>query len=93
MKNKPLDFNVTLEVPYHVGEVAVLLYFRPGSPELAEAVIEAMQEHDAVLLSNHGKWYVVETLTKCLSGLSFSKWLVGLSSRAGWIIQYFPKKR
>ena len=41
MKNKPLDFNVTLEVPYHVGEVAVLPYFRPGSPELAEAVIEA----------------------------------------------------
>ena len=30
MKNKPLDFNVTLEVPYHVGEVAVLPYFRPG---------------------------------------------------------------
>ena len=55
MKNKPLDFNVTLEVPYHVGEVAVLPYFRPGSPELAEAVIEAMQEHDAVLLSNHGQ--------------------------------------
>ena len=55
MKNKPLDFNVTLEVPYHVGEVAVLPYFRPGSPELAEAVIEAMQDHDAVLLSNHGQ--------------------------------------
>ena len=35
MKNKPLDFNVTLEVPYHVGEVAVLPYFRPGSPELS----------------------------------------------------------
>ena len=35
--------------------LAVLPYFRPGSPELAEAVIEAMQEHDAVLLSNHGQ--------------------------------------
>ena len=55
MKNKPSDFNVTLEVPYHVGEVAVVPYYRPGSLELANAVIEAMKDHDAVLLSNHGQ--------------------------------------
>lgn len=55
MKNKPSDFNVTLEVPYHVGEVAVVPYYRPGSFELANAVIEAMKDHDAVLLSNHGQ--------------------------------------
>ena len=58
-RNRP-DVNVVLHfqseyATYHVGEVAVLPYFRPGSPELAEAVIEAMQEHDAVLLSNHGQ--------------------------------------
>lgn len=55
MKNKPSNFNVTLEVPYHVGEVAVVPYYRPGSLELANAVIEAMKDHDTVLLSNHGQ--------------------------------------
>ncbi|HJF71639.1 MAG TPA: class II aldolase/adducin family protein [Butyricimonas virosa] len=55
LKEKPENFNVTLEVPYHVGEVAVIPYFRPGSPELAEAVITAMKEHNAVLMSNHGQ--------------------------------------
>lgn len=55
MKQKPEDFNVTLEVPYRVGEIAVIPYYRPGSRELAEAVIEAMRVRDAVLMSNHGQ--------------------------------------
>ena len=55
MKEKPKNFNVTLEVPYHVGEIAVIPYYCPGSPELAQAVIEAMRDHDAVLMSNHGQ--------------------------------------
>lgn len=56
MKNKPTNFNVTAEVPCHVGrEIPVIPYFRPGSPELAEAVIAAMADHNAVLLTNHGQ--------------------------------------
>jgi ribulose-5-phosphate 4-epimerase/fuculose-1-phosphate aldolase len=56
MKNKPTDFNVTAEVPCYLGsEIPVLPYFRPGSPELAEAVTEAMRGHDCVLLSSHGQ--------------------------------------
>ncbi|MEG1574459.1 MAG: class II aldolase/adducin family protein [Bacteroidales bacterium] len=56
MKNKPTDYNVTAEIPCHVGrEIPVIPYFRPGSPELADAVITAMKEHDACLLSSHGQ--------------------------------------
>ena len=55
MKEKPENFNVTLEIPYHIGDIAVIPYFRPGSLELAEAVITAMKEHNAVLMSNHGQ--------------------------------------
>lgn len=56
MKDKPSDFNVTAEVPCHVGSgIPVVPYFRPGSPELAAAVVEAMKEHNSVLLSSHGQ--------------------------------------
>lgn len=56
MKNKPDNFNVTAEVPCHVGsEIPVIPYFRPGSPELAQAVVEAMDNHNSVLLSKHGQ--------------------------------------
>ncbi|MCH5331052.1 MAG: class II aldolase/adducin family protein [Alistipes sp.] len=56
MKRKPTNFNVTAEVPVHVGrEIPVVPYFRPGSPELAAAVVEAMRNHNSVLLTNHGQ--------------------------------------
>lgn len=56
MKNRPTNFNVTAEVPCHVGsEIPVIPYFRPGSPELAQAVIHAMKEHNSVLLLKHGQ--------------------------------------
>lgn len=56
MKDKPKNFNVTAEVPCYCGkEIPVLPYLRPGSPELAKTVIEAMQNHDCILLSKHGQ--------------------------------------
>ena len=52
----PKDFNVTAEVPCHVGaEIPAIPYYRPGSKELAEAVIAAMKDHNSVLLRKHGQ--------------------------------------
>lgn len=56
MKQIPADFNVTAEIPCHVGsEIPVIPYFRPGSPELASHVIQAMKNHNSALLQKHGQ--------------------------------------
>lgn len=56
MKKRPADFNFTAECPIHVGrDIPMIPYFRPGSPELAEHVIEAMDHHDSVMLLKHGQ--------------------------------------
>lgn len=56
MKNKPLNFNVTAEIPIHVGrEIPVIPYYRPGSQQLAIAVIDAMKDHNSCLMANHGQ--------------------------------------
>lgn len=56
MKEKPTNFNVIAEVPCYSGrEIAVVPYHRPGSPELAKAVTEALTDHDCALLSKHGQ--------------------------------------
>ena len=56
MKKRPENFNFTAECPIHVGrEIPMISYFRPGSPELASHVIEAMKEHDSVMLLKHGQ--------------------------------------
>lgn len=56
MKEHPADFNVTAEVPCHVGrEIPAIPYYRPGSPELAHAVVTAMRDHNSILLLKHGQ--------------------------------------
>lgn len=56
MRNKPTNFNVVAEVPCYCGkEIPVIPYFRPGSKELADAVTEALTNHDCVLMSKHGQ--------------------------------------
>ncbi len=56
MENKPENFNVVAEVPCYCGkDIPVIPYYRPGSKELAEAVTEALTDHDCVLMSKHGQ--------------------------------------
>lgn len=56
MKKRPANFNFTAECPIHVGrEIPMIPYYRPGSPELASHVIEAMKNHDSVMLLKHGQ--------------------------------------
>lgn len=56
MKDRPSDFNVTAEIPLHVGaEIPMIPYFRPGSPELAEHVVAEMKTHNSVMLLKHGQ--------------------------------------
>lgn len=55
-KELPADLNFTAECPIHVGSpVPAIPYFRPGSPELAEHVTEAMATANSVLLRKHGQ--------------------------------------
>lgn len=56
LRDIPKDFNVTAEIPCYVGsEIPVVPYLRPGSPELAAAVVEAFRTHHSALLANHGQ--------------------------------------
>lgn len=56
MAQRPENFNFTAECPIHVGEVIPMVpYSRPGSPELAHNVVEAMREHNSIMLLKHGQ--------------------------------------
>lgn len=55
--------------PYYLMRVlplAVIPYFRPGSPELAEAVGAAARDHVCMLLRNHGLVAVGRTLEEAV---------------------------
>lgn len=72
MKNKPDNFNVTAELPCHCGsDIALVPYLRPGSPELAAAVVKAMQDHDSVILEKHGQVYVGKDFNDAIEKAEF----------------------
>jgi len=50
------NYNVIIEVPVYIGIPAAVDYFPPGSPELAQAVIEEMKNPQTQLafMKNHG---------------------------------------
>lgn len=55
-EDRPSNINVTAEMPIHVGRVIPEIPFmRPGSPELAQAVVEAMKNHNSIQLLKHGQ--------------------------------------
>lgn len=56
MNKRPSNFNFTAEMALHVGEeIPQIPYYRPGSPALAEAVVNALAEHNSAMLLKHGQ--------------------------------------
>ena len=51
---KPLVAQIMPESTIFLGEVPLTPYGLPSTPELAEAIIPALNRHDALLLENHG---------------------------------------
>lgn len=84
MKKKPENFNVVAEVPCYCGrEIPVIPYFRPGSKELADAVTNALREHDCVLMSKHGQAVCGKDFDDAFQKAVFFEFACGIIVRAG----------
>lgn len=66
-----IDYAVIPEVPYYIGPVARVPYHRPGSVELAEAVTQAMRDHDMALMVNHGQVTAARDLDQVVQNAEF----------------------
>jgi len=52
---KRYDFNVFPEVPHYMGTIGMVEYIKPGTAELAHSIIAAAENHDGIILRNHGQ--------------------------------------
>jgi L-fuculose-phosphate aldolase len=50
----PLDAALCSEIVIALGTVPLAHYETPGTPELAEALAPLVNDHDAILMANHG---------------------------------------
>lgn len=84
MKDKPTNFNVTAEIPCYPGrDIPVIPYYRPGSPELAKAVTEALAAHDCALMSKHGQVVCGKDFDDAYQKAVFFEMACGIIVRAG----------
>lgn len=67
----PIDFFVIPEIPFYIGPVARVPFLLPGSKELAEAVAGAMQDHDMVIMGNHGAVTVAADYAHAIQNAEF----------------------
>jgi L-fuculose-phosphate aldolase len=51
---KALDLHLIPEAVIFLGEVPLVPFQPPGSPELADAIVPFLDDYDAVLMENHG---------------------------------------
>jgi ribulose-5-phosphate 4-epimerase/fuculose-1-phosphate aldolase len=65
------DFHVIPEIAYYIQKLAIVDYYVPGSPELAAAVVPALQNHNLVILRNHGLVTVGRSLPEAIQNAGF----------------------
>lgn len=87
-----MDFNVVPEVPYHIGSVAVLQYMEPGSPELADAVVAALENHNLVLLQNHGQVTIGRNFREALLRAVYFKFACAVILKGGGNVQKLSRE-
>jgi len=91
---KPRDINyfVIPEIPFYIGHIARIPYLAPGTGELAEAVTEAMREHDMVLMGNHGQATVARDVDHAVQNAGFFELACEIIVRGGDKVVPIPEK-
>jgi len=85
MPVRPESYNVIAEAAAYPGsEIAEVPYLRPGSPELATAVIKALTDHDAAILLNHGQVFVGKDFDDALQKAVFFELACSIIVRSGF---------
>ena len=66
-----INYFVIPEIPVYIGSIGHVPFRTPGSSELAEAVIDAMREHDLAIMANHGQVTVARDLDSAIQNAEF----------------------
>ena len=70
-KRKHANYDVIPEIPFYIGPIGQVPYLPPGSPELADAVIEVMTAHNLAVMANHGQITVAQDFDHVIQNAEF----------------------
>lgn len=82
LPDPPTNFKVINEIPMYIGEIGILPYVCPGSPELGKMVTEAMKDHNLIVLRNHGQVVVGKSFDDVIQKALFFELACGIIMRS-----------
>ncbi len=71
------------EIPCYIGKHAIIDYADPGSEELATAVADVIDDHDVVVLKNHGQIFVGKNFNEALQRAVYFEFAAEILLRGG----------
>jgi len=87
-----INYFVVPEIPFYIGPIAHIPYVLPGSQELAQAVTDAMREHDLVVMGNHGQATVGRDVDHAIQNAEFFELASEIILRSGHRVTAIPEK-
>ena len=87
-----VNYFVIPEIPFYIGHVARVPFLLPGSKELAEAVTDAMRDHDMVIMGNHGQVTVADDMDHLIQNAEFFELACEIIVRGGESVQPLPQE-
>jgi ribulose-5-phosphate 4-epimerase/fuculose-1-phosphate aldolase len=87
----PASYFVIPEIPFYIGPVARVPCLPPGSPALADAVVEAVRSHDLVVMTNHGHVTVARDFDHAIQNAEFFELACGIILGAGDALTPMPQ--
>jgi len=81
------NFFVIPEIPYYIGQIAMVPYMNPGSHELAQDVATALSDHDLIVIQNHGQVTVGKDFDDVIQKACFFELACEIILKAGDKIQ------
>ncbi len=78
-----INYFVIPEIPFYIGPVARIPFLLPGTKALAQAVTDAMRDHDMVVMGNHGQATVARNVDYAIQNAEFFELASEIILRSG----------
>ena len=91
-KRGQANYDVIPEIPFYIGPVGQVPYLPQGSPELADAVVKAMTQHDLAVMANHGQVTVARDFDHAVQNAEFFELACQILLVSGSAVKPLPVK-
>jgi len=90
-RQEDINYFMIPEIPFYIGPVGHVPYMNPGTPELANAIVESARAHDMVVMGNHGQTTMASDFEHALQNAKFFELACRIIVQGGDAVRPIPE--